>query len=205
MMYDISQTIRAGMPVYPGNPPVSVVRVKEASRSSSALSRMSMGSHTGTHMDAPRHVKRSGPGIDRIALTHCYGSALVIDLTSIAFGQGITEGDLRGKRIRKGDIVLFKTKNSLHHTFRKDFVYLTRKGAEFLVQRKVRTVGIDAAGIQKFCSGECVAHCILLNNSVMIFEGLVLTHVPAGRYIFVGLPIKIAGGDAAPARAILIS
>jgi arylformamidase len=202
-IYDISMEIKEGMLTYPGDPEV---RIKKIPKSASNLSELTLGSHTGTHVDVKRHINNKGLGVDRIPLEKCIGPCKVLDLTKTKFGDGIRPVDLANFSIKKNDIILLKTKNSSikNKKFRKDFVYLTEEGAEFLVNKKIKAVGIDYLSIQKYHTGSCAAHCVLLDKNVLIFEGINLSKVRPGKYTFIGLPLKIKEGDGSPIRAILV-
>jgi len=191
--------------VYPGNPDYSLTRIKSIPEDSSNLSQIMMGLHTGTHVDAPLHVRNKGKSIDSTPLEHFYGDCQVLDLTGVPFGEGITKSHLEDFEI-KTSIILLKTVNSGtgFKEFKKDFVFLTEDGAEYLVSKGVTTVGIDYLSIQKFHTGYCASHCVLLDQCVSIFEGLDLSGVKQGFYTFAGFPLLIKGGEAAPARAVLI-
>jgi arylformamidase len=205
-IYDISLEVHAKMVTYPGNPQVRMKRTQEATKKRTALSEWTLGSHTGTHIDVPRHVTKQGKDVASVSLTYCYGPCTVLDLTHIKFGQGIVSTDLEKMNIQKGDIVLLKTKNSSRGftKFHRDYVYLSEEGATYLAKKKVKTVGVDYLSIQKFHTGRCAAHCALLLKKVMIFEGLNLKGIKAGTFTFAGLPLKLKNSDGGPARAILI-
>ena len=194
------------MIAYPGNPRTEIKAVSRIPKASSNVSRITLGSHAGTHVDSRKHVESGAKGVDEIPLARLYGKSRVLDLRSVPFGEGIRPENLKKSQIYRGDIILLKTKNSStgYRRFRKDFVYLTEEGAAWLAKKGVKTVGIDYLSIQKFRTGYCAAHCVLLKRGIPIFEGLDLSKVRPGSYIFVGLPLKIKGCDGAPARAILI-
>lgn len=202
--YDISWTIEEGMQVYPKNSRVKISSVSKASKTSTALSKIEFGSHTGTHCDAPRHIRKSGKPIDKISLDHFYGKCRVIDLSTIPFGGCIEPEHISRFKFKASDIVLFKTRNSYISKWRADYVYLSQSAARLLAKAQVKTVCVDYLSIQKFHTGYCAAHCTLLNQNCIIVEGVRLKKVPPGRYIFCGTPLKIKGGDGAPMRAFLI-
>ena len=206
-LIDITRPIVAGMAVYPGNPEVSVAVVTTIPRNSSNTSVIGMGTHTGTHVDSQLHIKNGRPGVDKIPLSKCFGRCIVIDVTTIPFGRGISGEDIRTSSIRKGDIVLLKTRNSglRLDQFRKDFIFLANSGAEFLAEKKIKAVGVDYLSVQQFHSAKPAAHDILIPKGIVVFEGLDLSKAKPGQYTFVGFPMKIRNGDGAPVRAVLIS
>lgn len=205
-LHDISMVLQHGMIVYPNNPNFSIKGISSIPKNSSNVSEMAIGTHTGTHVDSWLHISNTGKGVDKIPLEHFYGECYVLDLTAVNFGDGIESKHLAKYKFKKGEIALLKTKNSGtgFKEFKQDFVYLTEDGAEHFVRAGIKTIGIDYLSVQKFRTGYCASHCVLLNNNIIIFEGLDLSKVKEGHYIFAGLPLKVKDGDGAPARAILI-
>lgn len=198
---DISLSLTPGMVTYPNNPELSI---EPAEGESSFLSRVSLGSHTGTHVDAPRHVFSGGAGVDMLPLNSMAGPCRVLDFTSEE--KSITKGDLEDFGIRTGERLLVKTKNSLRgfQEFFDDYVFLDGDAAEFLAAQHIGLFGIDYLSVKQRGSEDNRAHTELLQKGVVIFEGLDLSEVEAGEYFFVGLPLKLVRLDGAPARAILL-
>ena len=192
--------IANGMEVFPGDPQVDISRVKTLKKDGLVLSKICMGLHTGTHIDAPMHYLPGGKGIDRIPLGSLTGKALVCDLSDRA--SGISGKDLKAVPIQKGDIVFLKTEN--RQTRRKEGIYLQLTGAEHLVKNKVKAVGIDRLSIEKPASEDASVHKLLLGREIPVIEGLVLEHVAGGRYLAHCSPLRIKGGEAAPARCVLV-
>lgn len=166
-------------------------------------SKITIGSHTGTHIDAPRHFLEKGLGTDQIDLEKCMGTAQVIEIPKNV--RIIEKEHLKGKI--NTPRILFKTKNSslYNKPYSKDFASLGVSGAEYLIERKVVLVGIDYVGIEASGSPGHPVHTKLLGNEVVIVEGLNLSKVDAGDYELRILPLRLENLDAAPARAILIS
>lgn len=202
-IHDVSLEISEAMVVYPNNTPPSIDFIRLMPEGSSNLSEVTLGSHTGTHVDSLLHVKNGAAGVEALPIHSFVGPSRVLDLTHVE--EGVGEEDLAPHRIRKGEIVLLKTRNSLrgHTRFYSDFVYLTEGAAAYLVGRRVKTVGHDYLSVQKFKAENVNVHRILLEGSVTIFEGLDLSGVTPGRYWFVGLPLRIRA-ESAPARVFLI-
>jgi arylformamidase len=204
--YDISVPVRAGMPVYEGDPGVEVAAWSAMAKGDSAnVSYLHFGAHTGTHVDAPAHFIEGAARLDSLSLDVLIGPARVIRVPDDA-----TEIDvefLQGFELDQVERVLFHTRNSgfWGQEFRKDFTHLLPEAAEWLVNRGVRLVGTDYLSIEKFHSGHHRTHLALLSRGVVIVEGLNLSEVPAGDYELICLPLKIAdgAGDGAPARAVL--
>jgi arylformamidase len=205
-IYDITVSIRSGMPVYEGDPSVEIKAWSAlAQGNSSNVSFLHFGAHTGTHVDAPAHFIEGARKIDALSLETLIGPARVIrvpdDVTEIE-PNFLATCDLEGV-----ERVLFHTRNSSfwNEGFRKDFTHLSPEAAQTLVDLGVKLVGIDYLSIEKFHSGHHRTHLALLSKNVIIVEGLNLSEIEAGDYELICLPLKIAegAGDGSPARAVL--
>ncbi len=210
-MIDISIPLRDGMVHWPGDPPVRIRKVKEIGRAASVgrtspcdLSLLSMGSHTGTHVDAPAHFLKGGRTIDRLPLEAVVGPARVI---AIRDPEVIGVEELRPHRIRRGERILFKTRNSARcwktNSFVRDFVHLTAASARYLARLRPCCVGVDYLSVGGYRRDGADVHRALLKAGIWIIEGLNLSSARPGRYTLICLPLKVAGGDGAPARAVL--
>ncbi|MBN2250836.1 MAG: cyclase family protein [Candidatus Altiarchaeota archaeon] len=202
---DISMTLGEDMPVYEGDPEFRIKQLKDLSRDGVKLSSISMGLHTGTHVDAPAHYIMNGKTIDELDLKTLTGKARVCDLTYIR--DRITEADLKKHGIRRGGIILLKTQNSellREKRFMHMFVSLAEDAADYLIRRRIKAVGIDYLSIEEFGSRTSYVHRNLLANGIQIMEGLLLDCVKAGTYTLYCLPLKVGGGESAPARCILV-
>ena len=202
---DISVPLRNAMVRWPSDPPVRIARTLDMERGdASNLSIILMGSHTGTHMDAPLHFMRRGKGIDKMPLDTTVGRARVVEIFD---NESIKPEELDRHRIRRGERILFKTRNSLRgwttETFIEDFVFISKEAAHFLMGRGVKVIGLDYLSIGGFKDNGIETHRILLEAGIWIIEGLDLSRVKPGRYDLICLPLKLDKGDGAPARAIL--
>ena len=191
------------MPIYEGNPGVELERVSSIANGAPAnVSRLTLGVHTGTHVDAPLHFIEGAPGAEGIPLEALFGPAVVVDATRI-HSDSLGETELAGLDIPEGaERVLLKTRNSelwARPEFTRDFVRLDGSGARFVVARGIRTIGIDYLSI-----GDREAHRELLGAGVVPVEGLDLREIEPGAYTLVCLPLDIVGSDGGPARAVLI-
>jgi arylformamidase len=203
---DISVPIRDGGVVYNGDPPVRVSRHTELAKGDLAnVSWLSMGLHTGTHVDAPGHFIEGAPMVESLPLDACIGPVEVVDATAIT-------GVIDAKSLAALDVptgmqrVLFKTRNSSlwqRNAFDPGFVGIDAAAAAMLVEHGVRLVGIDYLSIAPHAD-PAPAHRVLLEAGIMILEGLDLGNVTPGTYKLVCLPLLIPGSDGAPARAVLI-
>jgi arylformamidase len=203
-LLDVSVLLTAGMPVYPGNPEVEIEPVQRiAQGASSNVSRLRMGTHTGTHVDAPRHFFDGRPGVDSLPLDLLVGRARVIDLP---YRGGITVEHLSAAGLREDLRVLLRTPNSAlwnSPVFHKDFTYVSEEAAKYLVDQGVKVVGVDYLSVEQFKKPGAPAHHALLGNDVVIIEGLNLSDVEPGVYEMYCLPLRIADADGAPARVVL--
>ena len=202
---DVSVPLRAGMVHWPDNPPVSIERMLDIERGDIAnVSIISMGAHTGTHMDAPLHFFRTGRGLDTMPLTATIGRARVIEIRD---PESIKPEELRPHRIQRGERVLFKTRNSARcwqtDDFVEDFVYISQEAARYLAAQQVQTIGVDYLSVGGFFKDGVETHHALLEAGIWIIEGLNLANVAPAIYELVCLPLKIEGSDGAPSRAIL--
>ena len=203
---DVSVPLRSGMVRWPEDPPVRIERTLRIERGDEAnFSVLSMGAHTGTHMDAPFHFLRSEKGMDRMPLDATVGPARVI---SIRNPRSITPEELRLHQIRRGERLLFKTRNSARcwktNRFVENFVHFSLEAARYLARRRVKSVGIDYLSVGGYGRDDGPAvHRVLLRAGIWIIEGLNLSRVRPGFYELFCLPLKIERGDGAPARAIL--
>lgn len=203
-IFDISWPISTATTGYKDRHIVKFEETRTFAKDGMRDSTMFLSSHTGTHVDAPAHFLKDGLSIDQIPLDRLVGDAVVLDLMHVV--DGITRDDLVNKKIQKGDIVLFKTVNSLTPAtdkFTPHFIYLEASGAQYLTEIGVKAVGIDYLGIER-SQKDHLTHTTLMHADVVIVEGLRLQFVAPGEYMFVCLPLNIIGLEAAPARAILI-
>lgn len=207
--YDISLTVSPSLPVWPGDPRIEFERTSEIEKGDVAnVTRMNMGVHTGTHVDAPFHfLGDKTPTVEELSLKVLTGRAYVLHLPDEvdAISREVLERMEVPPRTRR---LLFRTRNSKSWSdnapqFNKDFVAITADGAEFLVEHSVKLVGVDYLSVAPFDKPR-PTHEILLSAGTVVVEGLNLSQVSQGRYTLYCLPLKLAGCDGAPARAILI-
>ena len=195
---DISVAIRPGMVTYPGDPTVRLERIRELADGAAAnISRLDLGVHTGTHVDAPSHFIDGAPAAETLPLHVLVGPVRVVDATGVAERL---DGEVLAQ-LELAERVLFKTRNSAlweQDSFVDDFVSLTGDGAQALIDRGVRLVGIDYLSL-----GDEDAHRALLGAGIVAVEGLDLRGVDPGEYQLVCAPLKVVGSDGAPARALL--
>jgi arylformamidase len=200
-IFDVSVPVRSEMIVYEGDPEVRLERVAALAEGAIAnISRLELGVHSGTHVDAPVHFVEDGPGVDALPLDVLVGPAQVVDATAV-------EGTLDARALRtlalpEAERLLFKTTNSElweRDSFSQDFVSFRADAARELVDRGVRLVGIDYLSI-----GDEAAHVVFLAAGVVPLEGLDLRGIEPGAYTLLCLPLKLVGSDGSPARTLLV-
>jgi len=202
---DITIPIRPGMPVFPGDPPVRIELAQAIAEGASCnVTRLEMGAHTGTHIDAPVHFIQGASGADAVPLEALVGPAWVVDATRTA-GQiderALDDLDIPDEQSR----LLFKTPNSAlwdRTKFSDAFIGLTDGAARALAARGIALVGADYLSIAPHGKA-APTHYAFLKAGVVIVEGLDLREVDPGSYDLVCLPLRIVGCDGAPARVLL--
>ena len=201
---DVTVPLSAELPTFPGDP---AFRLESTHRLADGegynVARLSLGTHTGTHVDAPFHFLPDGATVDALPLEILLGKARVVDLGG---RDSVDRADLEAVDLREDLRVLLKTRNSgllRQQAFQEDHVYLTPDAATYLAQVGIKLVGFDYLSIEKFGSRDFAAHRALLEAGVVIVEGLDLSDVEPGEYDMTCLPLRIAGGDGSPARVVL--
>ncbi len=207
--YDVTIPIHQQMPVWPGDPKIQMQRISKIEEGASAnVTQISMTVHAGTHIDAPYHfLGGEAATVEQLPLNLLTGRAYVLHLkdeVNLITADILQKSEIPPRTRR----ILFRTRNShLWETsqteFQTNFVALSPDGAQFLIDRGVKLVGIDYLSIAPYKDG-VPTHTLLLEAGVVIVEGLDLSQVTQGRYSLYCLPLKLTGVDGAPARAILI-
>jgi len=208
-IYDISLPLSPDLPIWPGDPAFELKLLESMEAGAHAnVSALSSGVHIGTHVDAPHHFLNDGRTVENLALDALVGPCYVAQLPDDI--EEINAEVLAGIPVAEGvERVLFGTRNSHlwgrgEREFQRDFVAITEDGARWLVERKVRLVGIDYLSIAPF-GDSGPTHTVLLEAGVVVVEGLDLSAVQRGFYDLYCLPLKLVGAEGAPARAILVS
>ncbi len=199
-IYDVTRTITSGMGVYPGDPEVRIVSVADVKEGDPfTVSALEMGSHTGTHVDAPRHLFPDGVGVDRISPDRLIGPAAVIDVGgSISIGRERFVASIPADGCER---LLIKTRSEGRD---EAHAFLTPEAARWLVDQGFRLLGIDGPSVDAKEDDSLPVHRILLEAGVVIVEGLDLNRVPVGMYTLVCMPLKLKDCDGAPARVMLL-
>jgi arylformamidase len=201
---DIALPINPEMPIWPGDPRPELTPVTSLEVEGVQVSRLVLGTHTGTHLDAPRHFIAGGRTIDQLDLGALVGLCRVIEVVR-AEGH-ITRADLQRLQLHPGDRLLLKTRNSrqpVGRTFALDFVALEPSAAEYLCEQGIGLVGIDGPSIDAWEAGDFPSHKRLLGADILIVENLVLRHVIPGIYGLIAAPLNLTDADGCPIRALL--
>ena len=207
-IFDVSLMISPGLPVWPGDPAIVLEQVESMDSGANAnVSRLDVGVHVGTHVDAPHHFMNDGRTVEQFSLDVLTGTCYVTQLPDGI--EAITAEALDGMPLPAGTTrILFGTSNSRFWSrgekkFQEDFVAVTEDGAQWLVDYGIQLVGVDYLSVAPY-RDSVPTHRTLLGAGIVVVEGLDLSAVPRGFYELYCLPLKLLGSDGAPARAILI-
>ena len=209
--YDLTQAISKDIPIYPGDPQPCFEPSSTIERDNYNVTRIIMGSHTSTHVDAQKHFMMYGNSIDMEPLSKFLGESIVVDLSEKRnIGEGVTCSDLEAysKGIKNDDILLIYTGTSEYwmkdQNIKYNFTYLEPSAAQWIVDHHIKCVGIDTFSVEKYGSKEGLSHKILLSSSVGIIENLNsnLKNLSGKRVFLVCLPLLLEGVDGSPTRTI---
>ena len=200
-LWDISQVLRPGVPVWPGDTAFQQVKTWQMEEGSPVnVSALTLSTHTGAHADAPLHYGATAEDIASVELEPYLGECVVIDARQS--GALIEVADLAG--VTLAERVLFRTFDAFpHDTWAEETTAIAPATIDWLAERGVKLVGLDGPSIDPQSSKTMDAHKAVLRHKIRVLEGLVLDDVQQGRYELIALPLPIAGGDASPVRAIL--
>jgi kynurenine formamidase len=209
--YDLTQAISKDTPIYPGDPQPCFEPSSTIERDNYNVTRIIMGSHSSTHVDAQKHFMMYGNSIDMEPLSKFLGESIVVDLSEKRnIGEGITCSDLEAysKGIKNDDILLIYTGTSEYwmkdQNIKYNFTYLEPSAAQWIVDHHIKCVGMDTFSVEKYGSKEGLSHKILLSSSVGIIENLNsnLKNLSGKRVFLVCLPLLLEGVDGSPTRTI---
>lgn len=209
-IFDVTVPISETTPVQPGESRIKIDKVSQiALGDRDNTSRMHLGTHTGTHVDAPFHAIQQGLTVDKLPLDLLMGPAFIAEVEEVQ-GSAVDVFDLARLHFPKETTrLLIKTRNSRlwengFTEFERDYVYLAPQTAQWLVRRGIRLLGWDYLSIDAFGVKDHRAHQTLLGAGVTVVEGLDLSRVPPGPCHLVCMPLKLKDGDGAPARVLVI-
>jgi arylformamidase len=209
--HDLTHLIYPSMPTYPGELQPEFQPFFKLGKDKVNVTKLIMGSHTGTHLDAPRHFISDGNSVDKIPLQKFIGQAIILDMSMKSIGEGITNVDLDtySKVVKAGDIILLYTGTSDHwnndKNIRHNFTYLEASAAEWIVNHQIKCIGIDSFSVEKYGFKDGIAHKMLLSNKISIIENLNsnLKKCLGNRVFIVCLPLFLKGIDGSPARVVV--
>jgi len=205
-LYDVSPLVDGSLAVWPGDTPFSFVdQMRLEDGASVHLSSIRLSCHTGAHADAPCHYAQGAPGIDDVPLERYLGPCLLVDVRpadGAVRPRDLPEGT--GEQLPASPRLLLRTRDEADRTLFPDpFTSLTPELVDWLGARGVLLVGLDTPSVDRYSSKDLPSHHALLRNGIANLEGLALAGVPAGRYELIALPLRLAGRDASPVRAVL--
>lgn len=208
-LVDISLAVDSSLPVWPGDPRFSLSHTTNHGSDKMVVSRLELGTHTGTHIDFPLHFVDGGKTVDKYDIHAFTGKAIILDYSDILLGHGISlqliQERITEDNLRKVDFVLLKTINSTLYgpDFNTQFVYLETEAAKYLSTFDLKGVGIDYLSIEEYGFDTPDTHKALLNHNIMIIEGLDLHTVDQGTYDLFIFPVNVVGAEGMPVRAVL--
>lgn len=209
MMIDLTHTVTPEIPVCPGSPAPELSSAATMTRNGYRETLLKLASHTGTHMDAPRHMLPDGAGLDVLPISQFCGRAVVVDVSHLAPGGVITAGFLREQNstTRSADFVLFYTgwekKWGTGAYLEDGFPVPDEEAAKYLVSCGLKGVGTDALSIDPLGSTDYPAHKTLLSGGLIVIESLCLKKVVCRKFFrLLALPLKYKNADGAPVRAV---
>ncbi|SDY28115.1 cyclase family protein [Tindallia californiensis] len=204
---DLTHEIETSMPIYPGDPSVEIKSWNTHEKNGCQISKILMGSHTGTHVDAPWHFNPQGASLDNLSLSRFVGKGTLIDVSNKGTNEKIDTKDIAAYRsyISSGEFVVFMTGWDRHYRERMYFKhpFLTETAAKMLVDMGVSLVGIDTLSVDSTMDKTFSVHSVLMNAEILIVENLCnLKEVPFVKGMYSFLPLKVKKGDGSPVRAI---
>lgn len=208
-IFDLTHSIHAGMPVYPGTEPPQFLNVCTIEQDGFVERRMTLFSHTGTHVDAPAHILPGGATLDQLTAERFCGQACVVDVKQ-GSGRTIDRAELTPYEnlIAKVDFVLLRSRWSdlwNQPGYFEGYPVLTPEAAEWISNFRLKGLGVDMISVDKEGSTQFPIHRIFLNRNILLIENLTNLHaLPGMAFSFWCLPLKIEGGDGAPVRAVAV-
>jgi arylformamidase len=204
-IWDISQTLRPGIPVWPGDTAFACTPTWAIGDACPVnVASFSLSTHSGSHADAPLHYSAAGKAIADVDISRYIGRCRLIDVTSA--GPVITPADCEAELTGGIERVLFRTcAKSPQNYWDENFKAIAPETVEMVASRGGLLIGTDTPSLDPQNSKSMAAHKAILRRDMSILEGLVLDGIPPGDYELIALPLKLAGLDASPLRAILRS
>jgi len=203
---DLTVPLTSSLVIWPGEQGLRVRTLRSFPKDSVHVSQISMGAHTGTHLDAPMHFLLKGAPLEKVSLDCLVGRCRVLRL-NLGGRKEVEVEDLKPFKIQPGERLLFNLGNSRHlfaRKFYQDYVAMGDQAAKFLAVKKTKLVGVDYLSVERRGNPGHPVHVSLLKAGTAIVEGLNLSGVKPGTYTLVCLPLRMVGVEASPVRAILL-
>ena len=194
------------LPTYPGDPVVDISPKVQFKDSGYNVLSVCMGTHSGTHIDVPRHLLENGLTVDSLALDRFFGRALFAEILKNE-NEKITLDEIRKLDIEKEDMLIIRTgweKNKYKKNYFTGFPYFSADCADYLISKKIKAIGVDIPAVDG--PGQNGAfHKKMMNAKIIIIEALInLDKVAGKRMYFSAFPINIKDADGCPVRAAAI-
>ena len=201
MWIDITQTLKTGIPNWPGDTPFhfEVPYTKEQTGSVN-IGKMVTSMHTGTHADAPFHFDNNGEKMEQLDVNIYIGTCFVMDCRGAA---EITRETFHSVDFKGVQRILLKTQDAISPQFPTTIPIIHPNVAPYLKEKEIVLIGVDNPSVDPLDSKEVSAHHALYQAGIHIVEGLLLETVEEGFYDFIALPLKVEGADGAPVRAVI--
>ena len=203
---DLSAAIDNGYPVYPGDPDIKIEYAANHAVDGFQALNLSFGTHTGTHLDLPLHIIEKSEDAANFPLDHFIGNAVVLSVPKNK-NEIVSVDDIKSADLNEGDILLLHTgwdKYNGKPEFFVDFPYLDEETADYLIQKKIKTLGVDMPSVDSHSAVDLV-HKKLLLAKIPIVECLVnLGELVGEKVTFIAFPLKIARADGSPVRAVAL-
>ncbi|MBN2323513.1 MAG: cyclase family protein [Spirochaetes bacterium] len=210
-VYDLTQPLYHNCPGWPDFPPPTVERMLFIPRDICNVERIEINTHTGTHIDVPYHFVHDGVTLDKVPVETWVGEGIVVDVSYKKDKEAITPDDLekQAAHVKKDDIVMLYTGRGKHRgfneTYLKNWPSVGQEGAQWLVDKGARIIGIDGLGIEMYGFSEPVVHRTILGAGVLVIEELYLEDIVSmgkKRWLFVCLPLLLKDAGGCLARVI---
>ncbi|MDL2235426.1 cyclase family protein [Christensenellaceae bacterium OttesenSCG-928-L17] len=203
---DLTHTIAEGMPVYPGTEPPLLEGANTYAQDGFRETRLTLYSHTGTHMDAPAHIFEERPTLDALQVDRFAGKALVVDCTDLRTGGRVSMERIARPLADEADFLLFRFGYDAHwntDAYFEDYPCISEEVAQYMIESGKKGIGVDVIGIDPIADRMMPLHKKLLARDMVIVENLCnLDAVGSGLFMFLALPLKFSNSDGAPVRAI---
>ena len=203
---DITLSLTSSLVVWPGEQGLRTKALRTYARDGVRVTNLSLGAHTGTHLDAPKHFLGKGTSLESVPLDYLIGPCRVLKV-DLKGRKEVSMNDVKPFHITRGERLLFNLGNGKHlltKKFYQKYGAIGNEVAAFLAAKKTKLVGVDYLSVERRGNPGHPVHKSLLRAGVAIAEGVNLMGVKPGKYTLVCLPLRIIGIEASPVRAVLL-